>query len=232
MSSARSEFISGIKVAFPMLLGIAPFGIICGIAAIGKGHSNNIALAMSIIISAGTAQLATLELMANNTHFLTIVLTASVINLRFVMYSASLAPHFQQLSLKWKLLISYLLSDPVYAASITRYNREPAPANKHWYYLGVAIALWLIWQGGTVIGVFLGALVPASWQLDFAIPLTFLALAMPAIADRATLASGVVAALIAAIAFSLPMNLGLMVAAGIAILTGLFVESKLGGDRS
>ena len=214
-----------------MLLGVTPFGIICGIAAISKGYSENIALGMSIIISAGTAQLATLDLMAKNTHFLAIVLTASVINLRFMMYSASIAPHFQQLSLKWKLFLSYLLSDPAYAASITRYNREPAVTDKHWYFLGTALTLWLGWQSGTVMGVFLGALVPASWQLDFAIPLTFMALAVPAITDRATLASGVVAAFTAAIAFSLPLNLGLMVAVAIAILTGLFVESKSGGDR-
>ena len=231
MSSARSEFISGAKAVSPMLLGIIPVNTIYGVAAISKGLSIHTALAMLIIIYANAAQLAVVELISENVGFLAITLTASILNFRYLMYSAAIAPHFLKLSKRWKFFLSYILLDEAYLLSIMRYNREPTMTNIHWYFLGVALTAWVGKLGGTVIGIFLGAKLPASWQLDFAIPLTFMALAMRAIADRATVAAGAVAALTAAIAFSLPMNLGLTLAAAIGILTGLFVESKLGGDK-
>jgi 4-azaleucine resistance transporter AzlC len=223
-SSPRSQFLSGLRAVFPMVPGMIPFAMISGIAAVETGLSPSLAMAMSVLIFAGASQLAALQLVAQAAPLAVIVLTALVINLRFSMYSASLAPYFRTLSMKWKSLIAYLLTDPAYGISITRFRHFPGLANRHWFYLGVAASTWLIWQFFTAAGVFLGTRVPTNWSLDFAIPLMFIALAVPALHDRATIAAGLTSALVSVLVFHLPLNLGLIVAAGTGILIGVLVE--------
>jgi len=179
---------------------------------------------MSVLIFAGASQLAALQLVAENAPLLVIVLTALIINLRFTMYSASLAPYFRALSAKWKAVLAYLLTDPAYGVSITRFRQFPRVPNRHWFYMGVAASTWLIWQSFTAAGVFLGTRVPENWSLDFAIPLMFIALAVPALHDRATIAAGLTSAVVSVLVFHLPLNLGLIVAAGSGILIGLLVD--------
>ncbi len=224
MSSPRSEFISGLKAISPILLGVIPFATISGIAAIEVGLSAPLALAMSLIVFAGASQLAAVQLMSMSASIVVIVLTALIINLRFAMYSASIAPHFKTLTSKWKHVLAYLLTDQAYAVSITRFNDKAERGHKHWFYLGAAFAMWATWQVSTAAGVFLGTQVPESWSLDFAIPLTFIALAMPVIKEKTAMAAALTAGLIATVAVNLPFNLSLIVAALVGILIGLLLE--------
>jgi predicted branched-subunit amino acid permease len=153
-------------------------------------------------------------------------LTVLVINLRLTLYSASLAPHFRGLPAGWKSLLSYLLTDQAYVATITRFDDgETEEPDKRWYYLGVALAIWVTWQAATMLGVFLGAWASEGWALDFVLPLTFIALAVPAIKDRATTAAALSAGGPAVLAAALPLNLGLITAASVGVLGGLFAES-------
>ena len=220
---ASSQFTAGVKAISPFLFGVLPFGMISGVAAVSSGLSANISLAMSFLIFAGASQLAAVQLISENAPALVIVLTALVINLRFVMYSASIAPHFQH-SGKWKGILAYLLTDQAYAVAITYFQRSSQVTNKHWYFLGAALSVALVWQVGTALGVLLGTQVPDSWSLDFAIPLTFMTLAIAAIKDRATVAAALCAGVAALIMVSLPYNLGLLVAASSGILAGLAVS--------
>ncbi len=155
-----------------------------------------------------------------------VVLTVLIINLRFTLYSASLAPHFRGLPAGWKGLLSYLLTDQAYAATITRFDDgETQEPDKRWYYLGVALAIWATWQAGTMLGVFLGSWASEGWSLDFVLPLTFIALAVPAVKDRATTAAALSAGGTALFAAALPLNLGLIAAALIGVLGGLVAEN-------
>jgi predicted branched-subunit amino acid permease len=157
-----------------------------------------------------------------------VVLTVLVINLRLMLYSASLAPHFRRLPLWWKSLLSYHLTDQAYAATITRFDEgvteEP---DKRWYYLGTGLAIWTTWQAATMTGVFLGAWISEGWSLDFVLPLVFIALAVPAVKDRTTGAAALVAGVAAVFAAALPLNLGLIGATLVGVLGGLATETLI-----
>ncbi|MDM8525535.1 AzlC family ABC transporter permease [Desulfococcaceae bacterium HSG8] len=233
MSSPRSEFISGVKAIAPILLGVVPFATISGVTAVETGMSEIAALGMSFIIFAGAAQLAVVQLIGDYAPAMIIILTALIINLRFAMYSASVAPHFKQLPLKWKALLSYLLTDQAYAVSVVRFNDNPVSQDKHWFFLGAASALWGTWQAGTITGIFLGTRIPESWSLDFAIPLTFTALTVPAIKGQAPVTAAIAAGMASVIFIDLPYNLNIIFAAIVGITAGLLTESRnTGGENN
>jgi len=159
-----------------------------------------------------------------------IVFTTFIVNLRHILYSASIAPFLARLNPRWKWLLAYLLTDEAYAVTITRYNQEAASpvksAHRHWYLLGAGLAMWSTWQISTAAGIFLGAQVPSSWSLDFTIALTFIALAVPALLDRPSVAAALSAGIIAVLAFGMPYKLGLIVAAISGMAVGLWVEAR------
>jgi 4-azaleucine resistance transporter AzlC len=200
--------------------------MIYGILALSAGLDVRDAQAMSAIIFAGSSQFMTVQLIKANTPLIVIILTGFVINLRHALYSASLAPYTQKLNAGWKTLLSYLLTDEAYAVAIIHYQREGATPLGHWYFLGAGLALWTSWQISTAIGIFLGAQVPESWGLDFSLSLTFIALVVPALKDKAGVVTAAVATLAALLFFGLPFRLGLIAAAFVAIAAGIFTENK------
>jgi predicted branched-subunit amino acid permease len=164
------------------------------------------------------------------------VMTALVVNLRFAMYSASIAPHLKGVPLPMRLLLAYLLTDQAYAVSLVRFleAKEMTPPSRVWFYSGTAVALWVVWQAATVIGYFLGALVPKDWSLDFAVPLTFGALLISAVRNRADALAAAVGGTVALAAAGLPYNLGLVLGAALGIVSGvlfgLLVAPGTAGD--
>ena len=225
----RSELRRGVRDVSPLLLGIVPFGFIAGIAAVNAGLGLPEAIGLSVVVFAGAAQLAALDLIGRDAPLAIIVVTAVVINLRMVMYSASIAPHFQNLPARLKAALAYLLTDQAYALAISRY-RTTDSATSVAYYLGVAVTLWLVWQLTTVAGVVLGTSVPESFGLEFAVPLVFLALLVPAMDDGPTTVAGVVGGTVAVAAAGLPLNLGLLLGAAVGVATGLLSESVMEGS--
>lgn len=209
----------------PILLGVVPFGLIAGISAVSVGLTPMHGVGMSIMVFAGAAQLAALQLIGKSAPFLVVAATALIINARFVMYSASLAPHFQEASTGRKALLSYLLTDQAYAFSIRSYTeRSESTSGRLSYYLGAALTLWITWQISTAIGAFLGTSIPESWSLDFAIPLVFIALLVPAVRDRSDATAAAVAGALAVLLVGLPFNLGLPLAATTGIIAGILAE--------
>jgi branched chain amino acid efflux pump len=224
-ASSLSAFASGAKASVPVFLGLIPLAVVCGTAATGTGLSALETLALSVFFLSGAAQLAATQLIAAGASVVIIVLTVLIISLRMTVYSASIAPHFRRLSAGWKGLISYLLTDPAYAVTITRFDDGGTKeSDKRWYFLGAGLAIWIIWLLGTVMGVLLGAWLPESLSLDFVLPLSFIALTVPAIKDRATMAAAFWAGLAAVFAAVLPLNLGLITAAVIGVLGGMATE--------
>jgi 4-azaleucine resistance transporter AzlC len=223
--SPRAELTAGVRAELPILFGVIPFGLIYGVLAIATGLPPLQAFAMSSIVFAGSAQFIGAELIGLGVPSAFIVLTTFVVNLRHMLYSASLAPHLRHLSAAWKWLLAYLLTDEAYAVTIQRYDRPDPSPHKHWFFLGAGLTLWTSWQLATAAGVFLGAQVPASWGLDFTLALTFIGLVLSAVRDRAAVAAALVAGLTAVAAHGLPLRLGLLLAAALGILTGLLVET-------
>jgi 4-azaleucine resistance transporter AzlC len=224
-SSAVTAFVSGARAIVPVLLALIPFAIAFGTSAKGIGLSAIEALGMSVFVFAGAAQLAAVQLISTGASAAIVVLTVLVTNLRLTLYSASLVPHFRPLPVGWKALLAYLLTDQAYAATITRFDggktREP---DKRWFFLGVALAIWVTFQVATVLGVFLGAFVSEGWSLDFVLPLIFIALAVPAIKDRLTGTAAISAGAASVFCAALPLNLGLIAAALVGVLGGLVAE--------
>jgi 4-azaleucine resistance transporter AzlC len=218
-----ADFRRGVRDVAPLLLGIAPFGLVAGIATVEAGLDLGHAVALSVVVFAGAAQLATVELLGRDAPLGVVVLTAVVINLRMLMYSASIAPYLREMAGRWKAGMAYLLTDQAYALSVAQYRSDRSVDRKA-YYLGVGLAAWLVWQVSTVAGVVLGTGVPEAWGLEFAVPLVFLALLVPAVEDRATAVAAVLSGGLAVVAAGLPMNLGLLVGACGGIVAGLGTE--------
>ena len=184
---------------------------------------------MSVLVYAGSSQLAALQLITSGTPLTIAILAGLVINLRFSIYSLSVAPHLAASGPRWKPLLAYLLSDNGYAMSIRGYERPLEPLDKVWYYFGCCSAIWVTWQIGTFTGIMLGTRLPAGWHLEFSIVLTFLAIVAPTIRDRAVAAAASAAGVIAILAWPLPLRLGLLLAVAAGIAAGLLVEHLQGG---
>jgi len=221
ISLPRTEFLAGIRSELPILPGVIPFGLIFGVLAASVGIPPPAAQAFSLIIFGGSAQFIAAQMVGAGTPALLIVLTIFVVNLRHALYSASLAPHFKPLSGVWKLVLAWLLTDEAYAMGYQRYTRPDGSPHKHLYFLGAGLALWATWQLSTAVGILLGAQVPASWGLDFALPLTFIAIVAPNLKGRPSLAAALVAGALAVLLLGLPYKLGLLIAALGGILIGL-----------
>ena len=228
MLSSRTEFLNGVKAELPILLGVLPFGMIYGVLALQAGLSPVLAMAMSSIVFAGSSQFIGTQLMAQGAGGGVIIATTFIVNLRHALYSASVAPFIKQVPMRWKVLLAYLLTDEAYAVTITRFTQPDSSTapNKHWFYFGAGITLWSSWQFSTAIGIFVGQLIPANWSLDFTLALTFIALVVPNLKDRASVAAAVSAGIMAAFSYAWPYKLGLFAAALTGIVVGMIVESR------
>jgi 4-azaleucine resistance transporter AzlC len=227
--SPSREFLTGCRDELPILLGVAPFGMIYGLLALDAGLPTFVAQAMSSVVFAGSAQFIATQLIREGTPAAVLVVTIFVVNLRHALYSASVAPRLKHLGAGWKALLAYLLTDEAYAVAASRYARDDhggASPYRHWYFLGAGATLWAAWQVSTAAGVFLGAAVPQGWALDFTLALTFIALVFPALDDGATTAAAIAAGAPAVLAVGLPYKLGLVLAALVGIGVGLAFEAR------
>lgn len=226
MHEARSTYWAGVRAEFPLLVGVFPFGMIYGALALDAGLSRAAAQMMSSIVFAGSAQFVTAQLVRDAAPALVILLTIAVVNLRHMLYSASLAPYLKNLSLRWKIVLSYLLTDEAYAPAILHYEQTGIKPASHWFLLGAGTALWTTWQISTALGIFLGAAIPEAWPLDFALPLTFIAMVVPNLKSSPMIAAALSAGLVALLAYALPFKLGLILAALTGILVGTILEGS------
>ncbi len=221
-----TEFWSGVRGEAPILLGVVPFGMIFGALAVNAGISAAAAQAMSSVIFAGSAQFIAAQLVGSGASALVILLVVFVVNLRHALYSASVAPYLRDLRPGWKALLAYLLTDEAYAVAITHYAEGGGADGRHWYFLGAGLTLWTSWQISTAAGIFIGAAIPSNWPLPFVLPLTFIALVVPALKDRAALAAAASAGLVGFLASGLPYKLGLILAAVVGISVGMLLERR------
>ena len=222
----RAEFIAGFRGVLPLLIGSIPFAIIFGAVAVTGGLSPLAAAAMSAIVFAGSAQFVGVGLVAAGASNWVIILTTFVVNLRHVLYGATLAPHLKHLSQRWIVPLGFWLTDESFVVAIQRYNRDDGSPLKHWYHLGTSLPLYINWQLFTWLGLWAGRAIPnpTGWGLDFAFPATFIGMLVPLIINRAIAASVICSGIATVLFYGLPNKLGLIVAALCGVAGGLSVE--------
>jgi 4-azaleucine resistance transporter AzlC len=221
----NKDFIAGVKGTLPILIGVIPFAMITGVAAVSVGLTFFETMGMSVLVFAGASQLVIFQLMSTGSPWIIMVLTAWVVNLRFTMYSATLAPHLQKLSTWRKALLAYMLSDQAFGISMSHFVMSKDEIDHRWYYFGSALLIWVAWQISAIIGALLGPLVPASLGFDFAFPLSFMALMFAALRDRPTVIAALTGGIIAVLGKGLPYNTGLVLATFLGIAAGYLAEN-------
>ena len=168
----------GILEELPIQIGVFPFGIIYGIIAIESGLSNIQAFVMSSIIFAGASQIAFAKIYMSVSP-LTLLTSVTAINIRHLLYGLSINEYLKSLSLRWRIVLSYLITDEAYAVSIIYFNKNKKKTFFHYHLLGSGLTLFTTWQISTFVGIFFGGKIPDFLNLEFIIPLSFIAIIVP-----------------------------------------------------
>jgi predicted branched-subunit amino acid permease len=225
-TSPSSAYWRGFRQGLPFMLVIVPFGLLFGVAGTEAGLNLSEVMGFSILVIAGASQFTAVQLMSDNAPVILVLLTSLAVNLRMAMYSASLAPHLGAASRWHKTLIAYFMVDQAYVLSIQDYEARPKQSltQKLAYYAGVCTPLCPQWYVSTWVGAVIGQAIPPEFALDFAAPITFLAMLAPAMRTLAHVAAAAVSVIVALVLAFLPSGLGLLIAAGAAMVTGAKVE--------
>jgi predicted branched-subunit amino acid permease len=218
----------GFQVGLPTLFGLGAWGMVVGVAMVKSGLTVLQASAMTLVVFSGSAQLASLPLIAAGAPIGVIFATAFVVNLRFVIFSALLAPHFSHLPLFQRFYLGYISGDLSTALFLQRYPSVAPERGKLSFLKGLLYPNWVAWQVGTFVGVFLGSAVPTEWQLGFAGTLAILCILVPLIINSAALCGVLVAGIVSVLAHGLPYKLGLLVAVLIGMFTAIAIEETRG----
>jgi 4-azaleucine resistance transporter AzlC len=217
------SFAAGTRDTVPMLVGAAPFGVIFGslvttnLLAAWQGQF------MSLSVFAGSSQFIALTLVASHAGLLVIWFATFIVNLRHMLYGASLLPHVSHLPMRWRLLLGFLLTDETFAVMDTYCRRHADSPTRHWYFLGSGLSMYLNWQIWTVIGLAFGAIFPQlqSLGLDFAMAATFIAIVVPQLKHFPFLGAALVAGFFSYVFKGFPYQLGLMCSVALGVAAGL-----------
>ena len=226
----------GALAALPLLVGIIPWGVVAGVAMVAAGLSKLQAAAMGVIVFAGSAQLAVLPLLVAKAPLWVMFATGLAVNLRYVIYSAVLAPYFERLSWTWRALLSYITVDQTFAVLVGKYAPDDTAPGKHWFFLGGSLVMWSVWQISSLIGIFAGELIPREWSLEFAATLSLIAILIPLLFDGAVVCAALAAGAVSLAAASWPINTGLLAAIAAGVAVGLsvarFRRGRSGGETA
>jgi 4-azaleucine resistance transporter AzlC len=225
-----AEVRAGAKSVAPMLVGVVPFGLVAGATSVSDHFGVGAAVGMSTIVFAGASQLAAFQALASGGSALVAAIAAWTINLRMLLYSASLAPHLAHERTSRRLVAAYLLTDQAYAVSILRWeSNETDPQDRLPYYFGAGGLLWVSWQLSTLAGALGGSVIPDDVPLDFAVPLVFLVLLIPAIVSRPAAVAAVIGGAAAVVSGELGAGaLSILAGAVVGIAAGALAELRWG----
>jgi len=228
----RAAFFEGSQRMSRAGFAIFTWALVTGIAMAESGIGVAESVGISLLVYAGSAQLAALPLILGNFPIWTIWLTAVVVNLRFVISSAGLQPHFKEKSLWQRFVIGYLNGDLTFAFFISRYPVVIQDKSRLPFYLGMALTNWVIWQTGSMLGIFLSGFVPEAWGLGFAGTLALIGIVLPMIESRSAGYAAATAAIVAVLAISLPYKLNLILAILSAVVVGITTDKLLKTKKS
>lgn len=219
----RRGFLAGGVAALPVLLAVAPFGLIFGTLAAEAGFDLLQVMAFTSMVVAGASQLAALQVLSDGAPALIAVLTGAVVNLRMAMYSASIAVHWQGLGMIWRIPAAFFLHDQAFALSVARYRTRPdeSVGDKAGFFFGVGVVTVTVWIMATWVGAEIGARIPESWGLGFAVPVCFIAVVAPMIRGTANVVAALTAGTLAVLLAGLPGGMSLLIASAGGIAAGM-----------
>lgn len=222
------EYRRGAREMAAPVLGMAAWGLVTGVAMVKSGLTVAQALAMTLFVFAGSAQLASLPLIAAGAPLWVLLLTAFCVNLRFVIFSAQWQPYFGHLPLRQRLLMMYVAGDVTYVNFLRRYPEARAQPGQVEYYWGAVHVNWLGWQSASVLGVLAADAVPTHWGLGFAGVLALLGLAYSLMNERVLLWVALVAGAVSIASYHLPLRLNIVCAIAVAGALGWWLDRRHG----
>jgi len=233
-SNPKSFVWQGARDGAPFVLVVVPFALLFGVVATEAGLDLAEVMGMSVLVIAGAAQFAALQQMVADTPIVMILATALAVNLRMAMYSASLTPHLGAAPLWQRAAAAYLMVDQSYMLSIAKFETEPdlTLSERLRYYFGTMLLIGPAWYGASLVGALVGKAIPPEFALDFAVPITFLAMIAPMLRSLAHVAAAGTSVGLALLLAGLPYGTGLLVAAAAAMVVGAGVEVILGRARA
>lgn len=226
--AARAAFVDGLRETMLVAPSYMPFAVVCGVASVNAGLSTSAAIGLPALVFAGSSQAVLTQFLQNATSLWVAVLSGLVVNLRMVVYSAALAPKLRHVSRGKRMLVAAFLVDNMFAFLQQRERDRPGDQHLLAYYAGMTAVLWPAWIALCAVGVFAGNIIPASWQLEFAIPLSFIAILATSVRSLPMLAAAVGGGVASVVLFALPLKLGLIAACVVGLLAGLLTE-RIGG---
>lgn len=228
-ATPKSAYWRGVLAGLPFLLVVVPFSLLFGVVATEAGLPISQTMGFSLLVIAGASQFTALQFMSENAPILVILASALAVNLRMAMYSAALTPHLGQEPLWKRAVISYFLVDQCYAIAAQEYENKPemSLAEKTAFYMGALSPICPVWYIFTWVGALVGARIPAEYGLDFIVPITFLSMVGPALRTPAHIVAALVSIILSLVLVGIPLNLGLLVAAVIAMAVGAEVERRM-----
>lgn len=223
MKNKSKIFTRGVIDVLPLLIPVFPFGVILGAIGIELGFGPYVTYATSLVIFGGASQIVFLQLLSGGASALIGVTSAFVVNSRHFLYGATVSEYLNKLSIKWKVLLSYLLTDQAFAVSDPYFKKNISNNLKHYHLLGSGLTLWVVWQLSTLMGIFLGSIVPDELGLTFTIPLTFLALLVSFIRKIDHLIVIVISGSLSLLLFNIPFKSYIILSSLFSLLVATFI---------
>ena len=222
--AARAAFTSGARDTLMVIPSYVPFGLVCGVASVNAGLTTGASLALPALVYGGSSQAVLLQFVQGSASLWIAVLSGCVINLRMAVYSAAMASKVRHLGKTQRMLVAAFIVDNTFAFVQAREKSHPHDKHLMAYYAGCSTVCWLGWVLFCSMGVFAGNIVPPSWQLDFAVPLSFIAVAAPSIRSLPMVVAALVGGIASVLLFALPLKLGLIAACLAGLSAGMLTQ--------
>jgi predicted branched-subunit amino acid permease len=223
-ATRRPLFRQGLRDCVPMSVGIAAWGLVAGVAMAKSGLGIPLAILMSVLVSAGSSQVAALPLIASDAPMWVVWATVACVNLRFLVFSYQYRPYFAHLPRRRRVILSYFMGDTIFAIFLRRYpepKRQPGQVDYFW---GAAVINYGAWQAAVITGIVAGNAIPPEWGIGFAGTMALLALTCSQLRTPSTWVAAFVAACAAVAAYALPLRLNIVVAISAAVSVGILAQ--------
>ncbi len=232
MTSISRAVLDGVRAAAPFILVVTPFALVFGVVGTEAGLSLPEIMGFSFLVVAGASQIVAVELLRDNAPTIVILVTALAVNLRLIMYSAAMAPLLAGTTLRQRAMIAYGLTDQSFALMMADSERRSRSVGERVaFFFGTTLVVVGFWYVFTLIGAVLGATIPESFALDFAVPISFIATLAPMLRSVPHIAACAVSVAVSLLLYALPYGTGVLVAAGVAMITGAQMELWFGRPR-
>lgn len=223
-TTERGAFWEGVRDTLPVVPSFLPFGVVCGLASVNAGMPISAALGLPALVFAGSSQAVVTQIIQSAGAIWVAILSGCVVNLRMGVYSAALSPHLRDKTTTQRVLVAAFLIDQNFALLQQRQLTHPRDPHLVPYFAGMSTVFWSAWLLFCAVGIFAGNIVPASWQLEFAIPLSFVALGVASVRSTGMAAAAIVGGVASVLLFALPLKLGLIAACLSGLAAGLLTE--------